>query len=109
MPTPRIVPSSSLLRALRESSISFQCVRKASPSSIRPRKPERLYSTTKEKVERSFQGQLYESTAQRLERDRAEQRRFAQQRGESSGGRNSAITFGDYAQGPNPIYCAYKL
>lgn len=44
--------------------------------------------------ERSFKGQLYESTSQRLQRERAEQRRFAKERGESSGGRNAAITFG---------------
>lgn len=42
---------------------------------------------------KSFRGQLYESTAQRLEREREEQRRFARERGANSGGRNAAITF----------------
>lgn len=42
----------------------------------------------------SFRGQLYESTAQRLQRERAEQEKFAKERGESSGGRSLAITFG---------------
>ena len=44
--------------------------------------------------QRSFKGQLYESVAQRLEQERAEQRRFAKERGESSGGRTAATTFG---------------
>lgn len=43
---------------------------------------------------KSFRGQLYESTAQRLERERADQRRFAHERGSNRGGRNAAITFG---------------
>ena len=43
---------------------------------------------------KDFKGQLYESTAQRLQRERVEQRRFAKERGESSGGRNAAVTFG---------------
>lgn len=43
---------------------------------------------------KSFRGQLYESTAQRLERERAEQRRFANERGADRGGRTSALTFG---------------
>ncbi|MCJ1409858.1 D-lactate ferricytochrome c oxidoreductase [Ptychographa xylographoides] len=42
---------------------------------------------------RSFKGQLYESVTQRLERERAEQRRFAKERGESSGGGTAAKTF----------------
>ena len=44
--------------------------------------------------QRSFKGQLYESVASRLERERAEQRRFAKERGESSAGGNAAKTFG---------------
>ncbi|KAI9753961.1 MAG: hypothetical protein M4579_004921 [Chaenotheca gracillima] len=42
---------------------------------------------------KSFKGQLHESITQRLERERAEQQRFANQRMQSSGGRNAAITF----------------
>jgi D-lactate dehydrogenase (cytochrome) len=45
--------------------------------------------------QRSFKGQLYESVAQRLARERAEQRRFAEARGESGGGRMAAMTFGE--------------
>lgn len=43
---------------------------------------------------RTFKGQLYESAAGRLERERAEQARFSKQRNEGAGGRNSALTFG---------------
>lgn len=43
---------------------------------------------------KDFKGQLYESTFERLQRERAEQRRFAKERAESSGGRNAALTFG---------------
>jgi hypothetical protein len=43
---------------------------------------------------KDFQGQLFESTFQRLQRERAEQRRFAKERAEGSGGRNAALTFG---------------
>ena len=43
---------------------------------------------------RTFKGQLYESAAARLERERAEQARFSKQRNEGAGGRNSALTFG---------------
>jgi D-lactate dehydrogenase (cytochrome) len=47
-----------------------------------------------EEHRRSFKGQLYESTAARLQRERAERQRFAKLRNESAGGRNVAITFG---------------
>ncbi|KAI9705910.1 MAG: D-lactate ferricytochrome c oxidoreductase [Candelina mexicana] len=93
MPASRIIPSSSLLRALRESATPLRCIRRKSPLSINPRAPQRLHSTAKDDAKKSFRGQLYESTAQRIERERAEQRRFAQRRGESSGGRYAAITF----------------
>ena len=43
---------------------------------------------------RSFKGQLYDSTAARTQRERQERQRFSRERGEASGGRNSAITFG---------------
>src|SRR5436190_17043806 len=54
----------------------------------------RYQSTGKEEVTKSFKGQLMDSTQQRLERERAEQRRFANLRGESSQGRAAALTFG---------------
>lgn len=44
--------------------------------------------------ERSFKGQLYQSTAQRMKQEMAERERFADQRNESAGGRNTAIMFG---------------
>ncbi|KAI9719393.1 MAG: hypothetical protein M1812_003464 [Candelaria pacifica] len=93
MPASRIIPSTSLLRALGEPVIPLQCVRRKPPLLIRLRAPQRLYSTTKDDAGKSFLGQLYESTSQRLDRERAQQRRFAQQRGESSGGRTAATTF----------------
>ncbi|KAI9783180.1 MAG: D-lactate ferricytochrome c oxidoreductase [Peltula sp. TS41687] len=58
-----------------------------------------FFSTAKEKKEppperaRSFEGQLYESTARRVERERAEQRRYAQERGDDNAGRPAALTF----------------
>lgn len=43
----------------------------------------------------SFKAQLYESTQQRLKRERAEQERFAQyQQTQSPGGRYAALMFG---------------
>lgn len=42
---------------------------------------------------RSFKGQLYESTAQRLQRERAEQARFAKQRELGSGGKSASLLF----------------
>lgn len=42
----------------------------------------------------SFKGQLYESTAQRLKRERAEQERFAQYQTQSPGARYTALLFG---------------
>lgn len=52
--------------------------------------PLRIFTTrrgyaTEEKQEKSFRGQLYESTAQRLQRERAEQARFAEKRGRGGG------------------------
>lgn len=47
-----------------------------------------------EKQQASFKSQLYESTQQRLKRERAEQERFAQYQTQSSGGRYAAMMFG---------------
>ena len=67
-----------------------QCLHKLSRSHKRP-----LHISRSLKAEeKSFKGQLYESTALRLQRERAEQARFAKARGESSRGRNAAVTFG---------------
>jgi D-lactate dehydrogenase (cytochrome) len=49
----------------------------------------------------SFKSQLYESTQQRLKRERAEQERFAQYQPQSAGGRYAALMFG-VSHGPRP-------
>lgn len=47
-----------------------------------------------EKQQQSFKSQLYESTQQRLKRERAEQERFAQYQTQSPGSRYAALVFG---------------
>lgn len=47
-----------------------------------------------EKQPQSFKSQLYESTQQRLKRERAEQERFAQYQTQSPAGRYAALVFG---------------
>jgi hypothetical protein len=56
----------------------------------------RLESSDNTSVEEraSFKGQLYASTADRLEREREERRKYSRERGESRGGRSAALTFG---------------
>lgn len=51
-----------------------------------------LQLSEKEKNE-SFKGQLYESTQQRLKRERAEQERFSQFQSQSTSGRIAGIIF----------------
>jgi D-lactate dehydrogenase (cytochrome) len=52
-------------------------------------------SATQAKENQSFKSQLYESTQQRLKRERAEQERFAQyQQTQSPAGRSAALVFG---------------
>lgn len=51
---------------------------------------------------RSFKGQLFVSTAARLEKERQERERFARQRSEGRDGRNAAFTFGTSPVG-NPM------
>lgn len=49
----------------------------------------------------SFKHQLYESTQQRLKRERAEQERYSQFQSQSQGSRNAALMFGmSNARGP---------
>jgi D-lactate dehydrogenase (cytochrome) len=55
-----------------------------------------------EKQQASFKSQLYESTQQRLKRERAEQERFAQYQTQSSGGRYAAMMFGMTTNLENP-------
>lgn len=47
-----------------------------------------------ERQQQSFKSQLYESTQQRLKRERAEQERFARYQTQSPGGRYAALVFG---------------
>ncbi|KAJ5806946.1 Vanillyl-alcohol oxidase C-terminal subdomain 2 [Penicillium riverlandense] len=66
---------------------------RATPPSLHPR----LFSVStvrpNEKPQQSFKSQLYESTQQRLKRERAEQERFAQYQTQSPGGRYAALMF----------------
>lgn len=54
--------------------------------------------TTPAEQSRSFKGQLYDSTAERLQREREEQKKFARDRNESAGGSKAAMTFGTTPQ-----------
>ncbi|KAH0542652.1 hypothetical protein FGG08_002975 [Glutinoglossum americanum] len=88
----RLLPAQSTLRILlRPTLLSTASAKQLWPLAAGQY---RCYSTgTNEPTGKSFKGQLYDSTAQRLERERAEQRRFAEERGESSKGRPAAVTF----------------
>lgn len=59
-------------------------------------------STPKAKENASFKSQLYESTQQRLKRERAEQEKFAQLQTQSPAGRNAALIFGTVPQSNIP-------
>src|SRR5690348_12836809 len=58
---------------------------------------------------KSFRGQLYSSTAMRLQREKAERERFSNQRNEKSGGKSLALTFGmfDYFE-ISQVDCRYN-
>jgi D-lactate dehydrogenase (cytochrome) len=56
----------------------------------------RQYQYADEKPQ-PFKNQLYESTQQRLRRERAEQERYAQYQTQSQGGRYAAMMFGTSA------------
>ena len=93
MSASKLCPSVALLRSLGLSShlVSRRCVQQTSMRLGRA-----IHSSaSSQEDQKSFKGQLYESTYQRLERERAEQRRFAKERGQSSGSRTAATTFGD--------------
>ncbi|KAJ5109787.1 hypothetical protein N7532_002432 [Penicillium argentinense] len=53
----------------------------------------RCAANDKQSQQQSFKSQLYESTQQRLKRERAEQERFAQYQTQSPGGRYAAMMF----------------
>jgi D-lactate dehydrogenase (cytochrome) len=65
-------------------------------TSLRPVAQQKRWESTERKEGPSFKGQLYESTAKRLIKERAERVRFAQERDEGSSGRSWSITFGTY-------------
>ncbi|MCJ1379227.1 D-lactate ferricytochrome c oxidoreductase [Xylographa soralifera] len=89
MANSKICPSMALLRSLQPS-VAHHPSALLAPFRLR-RHFHKLGAARQE--QRSFKGQLYESVASRLERERAEQRRFAKERGESSAGGNAAKTF----------------
>lgn len=93
MSSKRLFSHVPLLRSSARPSTSGKQLRQACSPLLRQRRTFRTTVPFKQE-ERSFKGQLYESTSQRLQRERAEQARFAKERGESKGGRNAAITFG---------------
>ncbi|KAI9840671.1 MAG: hypothetical protein M1830_007921, partial [Pleopsidium flavum] len=86
-----IILYKSLLRSAGRPSRPQRCFQHACSPLLQQRRNFQCSAPVREE-ERSFKGQLYESTSQRLQRERAEQARFARERGESSGGRNAAIT-----------------
>ncbi|KAM3075558.1 D-lactate ferricytochrome c oxidoreductase [Clarireedia jacksonii] len=88
MPFPRKVPSRALLAGSRASSSLLPFCFRAGSTRFRC-----LSTEQKPEEERSFKGQLYESTQVRVERERAERARYSKNRNETSGGRASALTF----------------
>ncbi|KAL9000192.1 MAG: hypothetical protein Q9169_001094 [Polycauliona sp. 2 TL-2023] len=81
-------PSVALLRSLERVSSSPQCLRQTALRQQRAFHASRILA----KDPQTFHGQLYESTAERVKKERAEQQRFAEARGESNKGRNGAVT-----------------
>ncbi|KAG4035137.1 hypothetical protein MFRU_002g04810 [Monilinia fructicola] len=88
MSFPRRVPSAALLSSLRASSSQTRFCLRSSATRVR-------YASTEQNPGegRSFKGQLYESTQARLIKERAEREQYSKNRNESSGGKNSALTF----------------
>ena len=90
MAFPTRAPSRALLSSLTKScSLTSPSVRATAVRQLRFASTERKPSDEG----RSFKGQLYNSTAERLAKERAEQQRFAKERNEGAGGRNAALTF----------------
>ncbi|KAI4246636.1 MAG: hypothetical protein L6R42_009850, partial [Xanthoria sp. 1 TBL-2021] len=84
-------PSVALLRTFSRLSSPPQCLRKTALRHQRALHASRILA----KERQSFHGQLYESTAERVKKERAEQERFAEARGENTKGRSAAITAGN--------------
>ena len=90
-----LCPSIALLRSLVRSSSSQQCLHRISIRNQRTFRTARILAD-EEQPRKPFVGQLYESTAERVQRERAEQERFAKHRNESKRGRSAALTTGKY-------------
>lgn len=89
MPSTRIALTLASKQTPRPVAIALECFRHSTFS-----KRDIHLSKCYAKEEReTFTGQLYASTAQRLERERAEQRRFASARA-PRGGRSIGLAFG---------------
>ncbi|KAL8942214.1 MAG: hypothetical protein Q9216_001790 [Gyalolechia sp. 2 TL-2023] len=86
-------PSVDVLRAFARPPTSQQCLHKIAIRNQRAFHFSRVLGE-EERPQKSFHGQLYESTFERVQRERKEQERFANLRRESGKGRNSAITTG---------------
>ncbi|KAL8710110.1 MAG: hypothetical protein Q9220_005193 [cf. Caloplaca sp. 1 TL-2023] len=87
----QLCPSVALLRSLAETSARRQCLHRITTRHQRAFHISRTLAR-EEQNQRTFAGQLYESTAERVKRERAEQERFASLRNESRGGRSAALT-----------------
>jgi hypothetical protein len=90
MPFPKRSPSRALLNTLlilpsKAPGFRIATYRQTRFESTKPPTPEEG---------RSFKGQLYESTSNRLQKERIERARFAKERNEGASGRNWSITFG---------------
>ncbi|CAG8972366.1 hypothetical protein HYALB_00005034 [Hymenoscyphus albidus] len=82
------IPSSAL-HALRKSTTTTTCLRTAG----RQIRWESTEKTERKTHGKSFSGQLYSSTALRLQREKADRVRFAELRNEAGGGRGIALSF----------------
>ena len=89
MSTIKYCPSSALLRSLRQAN-TFR----PAPRLLPIRRQALQTSHPRSEQDSSFRAQLYESTHKRLEKEREDQRRLANQRGEPNSGRTPALSFG---------------
>lgn len=86
------IPSSAL-HALRQSTATTPCLRRAAGRQIRWESTEKTEKSNNGHG-KSFSGQLYSSTALRLRREKAERERFSELRNEAGGGKGLAMSFG---------------
>ncbi|KAL2349990.1 D-lactate dehydrogenase [Cryomyces antarcticus] len=92
MSTPALIKPAGALRSVRRRWTSPRCLQTGRTPTYSGHIGRRHYANVAEEG-RSFKGQLYDSTAARLQRERAEQARFASQRTLGTGGRGLATTF----------------